>query len=39
MLLSHKMKEKKEATLRRKLEKELEKAEKSFKKLAGENFF
>jgi len=33
------MKEKKEATLRRKLEKELEKAEKSLKKLAGEDFF
>jgi transposase len=39
LLLSHKMKEKKEATLRRKLEKELEKAEKSFKKLKGEDFF
>ena len=39
LLLSHKMKEKKEATLRKKLEKELEKAEKSLKKLAGEDFF
>lgn len=39
LLLSHKMKEKKEVTLRRKLEKELEKAEKSLKKLAGDDFF
>ena len=39
LLLSHKMKEKKEETLKRKFEKELEKAEKSFKKLTGEDFF
>ncbi|AKB50949.1 Mobile element protein [Methanosarcina barkeri str. Wiesmoor] len=31
LLLSHKIKEKKEATLRRKLEKKLEKADKAFK--------
>lgn len=39
LLLSHKMKEKKEETLRKKLEKEVEKAEKYFKKLKGEDFF
>jgi len=39
LLLSHKMKEKKEKTLRTKLDKEVEKAEKSFKKLKGEDFF
>jgi transposase len=39
LLLSHKMKEKKEQTFRTKLEKEVEKAEKSFKKLTGEDFF
>ncbi|KKG51870.1 IS1634 family transposase [Methanosarcina mazei] len=39
LLLSHKMKEKKEGTLRTKLDKEVEKAEKSFKKLKGEDFF
>jgi transposase len=39
LLLSHKMKEKKEITLGKKLEKELEKAEKSLKKLAGDDFF
>jgi transposase len=39
LLLSHKMKEKKEETFKRKFEKELEKAEKSFKKLTGEDFF
>jgi transposase len=39
LLLSHKMKEKKEQTLRTKLEKDVEKAEKSFKKLKGEDFF
>jgi transposase len=39
LLLSHKMKEKKGETLRKKLEKELEKAETSFKKLKGEDFF
>ncbi|AAM04455.1 predicted protein [Methanosarcina acetivorans C2A] len=39
LLLSHKMKEKKEQTLRMKLDREVEKAEKSFKKLKGENFF
>ena len=39
LLLSHKMKEKKEQTLRTKLDKEFEKAEKSFKKLKGEDFF
>jgi len=39
LLLSHKMKEKKEITLRKKLQNELEKAEKSLKKLVGEDFF
>jgi transposase len=39
LLLSHKMREKKGETLRKKLEKELEKAETSFKKLKGEDFF
>jgi transposase len=39
LLLSHKMKEKKEQTLRTKLDKEVERAEKSFKKLKGEDFF
>jgi transposase len=39
LLLSHKMKEKKEKTLRTKLDKEVEKAEKAFKKLKGEDFF
>lgn len=39
LLLSHKMKEKKEKTLRTKLDKEVEKVEKSFKKLKGEDFF
>ena len=39
LLLSHKMKEKKEETLRKKLEKELEKAETSLKKLKGRDFF
>ena len=39
LLLSHKMKEKKEQTFRTKLEKEVENAEKSFKKLKGEDFF
>ncbi len=39
LLLSHKMKEKKEETLRKKLEKEAEKAETSLKKLKRENFF
>ena len=39
LLLSHKMKEKKEQTLRTKLEREVEKAEKSFKKLKVEDFF
>ncbi|KKG87642.1 transposase [Methanosarcina mazei] len=39
LLLSHKMKEKKEGTFRTKLDKEVEKAEKSFKKLKVEDFF
>ncbi|MDR3666542.1 MAG: IS1634 family transposase [Ignavibacteriaceae bacterium] len=39
LLLSHKMKEKKEETLRKKLENEVEKAEKSLKKLKGRDFF
>jgi transposase len=39
LLLSHKMKEKKEETLRKKLEKDVEKAEMSLKKLKGEDFF
>ncbi|HWR25551.1 MAG TPA: IS1634 family transposase [Methanosarcina sp.] len=39
LLLSHKMKEKKEETFRKKLEKEVEKAETSLKKLKGEDFF
>ena len=39
LLLSHKMKEKKEETLRKKLEKELEKTETSLKKLKGRDFF
>jgi transposase len=39
LLLSHKMKEKKEVTLRAKIDKEIEKAEKSLKKLKGKDFF
>jgi transposase len=39
LLLSHKMKEKKEETLKKKLDKEVEKAEKSLKKLKGKDFF
>jgi transposase len=39
LLLSHKMKEKKEETLRAKIDKEVEKAEKSLKKLKGKDFF
>src|SRR5674476_995320 len=39
LLLSHKMKEKKEETLRKKLENEVEKAEKFLKKLKGRDFF
>lgn len=39
LLLSHKMKEKKEETLRRKLEKEQDKAETSLKKLKARDFF
>jgi len=39
LLLSHKMKEKKEVTLRTKIDKEIEKAEKSLKKLKGKDFF
>lgn len=39
LLLSHKMKEKKEKTLKNKFDKELEKARKSLKKLKGQDFF
>ncbi len=39
LLLSHKMKGKKEETHRKRLENEVEKAEKSLKKLKGRNFF
>jgi len=39
LLLSHQIKEKKEKTLRTKLEKEVEKADNVFKKLKGEDFF
>jgi len=39
LLFSHKMKEKKEETLRKKLEKEVEKTEIPLKKLKGRNFF
>ncbi len=39
MLLSHKMKEKKEKTRRNKYDKEIEKARKSLKKLMGRDFF
>jgi transposase len=39
LLLSHKMREKKEETFRKKLEKEVEKAERSLKKLNGRDFF
>ena len=38
LLLSHKMKEKKEKTLKNKFNKEIEKARKSLKKLKGQNF-
>ena len=38
LLLSHKMKEKKERTLKNKFNKEIEKARKSLKKLKGQNF-
>ena len=39
LLLSHKMKEKKEKTLRNKYDKEIEKARKTLKKLMGRDFF
>jgi transposase len=39
LLLSHKMKEKKEKTLKKKFDKEIEKARKSLKKLKGQDFF
>ena len=39
LLLSHKMKEKKEKTLSNRFDKELEKARKSLKKLKGKDFF
>ena len=39
LLLSHKMKEKKEKTLKNKCDKEIEKARKSLKKLMGQDFF
>jgi transposase len=39
LLLSHKIKEKKEKTLKNKCDKEIEKASKSLKKLMGQDFF
>ncbi len=39
LLLSHKMRKKKEETFRKKLDKEVEKAERSLKKLKGRDFF